>query len=1424
MKWREALRHLLLTGAVLCALLLCTAQWIWPDELTASDIDMALCVGKRIYAGSSTSVRVIVRNRNDGTVMPGIPVKITLLDGKEEKAQYKGITDSRGTLSPLLSVPARQGMVTLEVTAGEGAKSTAQSFQLTVLRRDLIVLDGILRQSATERSFIGRIRLLSRPSFTAVGGEQLVVELADSKNTVVSRREVNTDQRGFAVVEFPLPANHSEAVYELRAEGEHARKSRRFVIPGSLSDALRLTLSFEKTTLMPGDAIVGAVEAQLPDGRPVSSASIELTIKARDREEKTLAVLERQTDEKGFYRFKSQVPSLFGEKKENFAAYLIFQAKVTKGRRVGQCTRALPILASSPYLNLLPERIPFKRGIPSSLTVISIDGEGAPYPLKVRLSGEGVGENLDPAMRGWASFETVPKERELEHFLLSATDSKGADIQETFQFPVENSAQSLLIRPDRHFHRKGEPLKMEIVSTEKTGVVYLDFIASDQIMRTDAADLSSGHATITVTDRDRFIGPLSIKGYLLKGNTRIDDEVSVLYDPEVSCHITSPSLKNRYTPGEMMPLQLTISADKADESPYESAVEVLLRRENTEKTRIYQGDSAFLSSTLEGLSSDEAGKREALLGLLRSPEGRLDTLKEKLAALLCAGVHTAPLGLISTLPERCCDGPVSASSPVIPEGMSTPGLDAAMISLWKHALSYEHGKLFPTGSLDTVRVPSDEVLLERNICHQRAESDNTIGISSSPEKTPYIRKLSLPPAPPSLERVEDAYYYEPLVISGKDGIARCDILLPSHNFEGELIIRTLTGNGELSHKITIFQQFLCDVPLLFTALTARDRISFPVRLINYGGEKRQLSVEISRRPWFELKGERKLQTSIGPYEEGYLFFNLDILDTGQQKMTVSASMGGAMEEVRGDYSVLPRAARDQRSVQGIERTDFIEKVQFPQDSLQEGRALALILHSGALSPMMRALQALSLQRMVTSQGLLTRLLLELELEAQLKKSGKAGKSGYEDAVFSDIADILRDFVRSGGVSLFPGGAPSSRETACAFMTLGKIKTLPTSLEESRAKMLKWLLSRRSPRGLWIQDEGSPSSLSTSAYIVWALLEGGLSAKDLESSVIFIKEALKESRDPLLLALMLEIENHSEADRSRTDALASRLVSLIQSKGALRFWRASGSSEASPTAADCEITAMAVCALGRERLKSEREGIARFLIGNQEADGSWGPLQSSYLASKAIYLLYGGEGVPGEITLTVNGVHTHTFRGGVDEGSVCKKVDLSEYISGSENTLKFHLSGGSPLIYQLVEEYYIPTQIKRASPFAVTVTRHFDRTRMKRGDKTSCILMWNSPGTGAAPRVMVVNFPVPWGFRIDKEALNALRSEGAIAEYELTKQELRVYVRSSSTDGALTLPLVALFPCRVAARPALVYDYDSPQRRGSDFIIDLEVSQ
>ena len=47
---------------------------------------------------------------------------------------------------------------------------------------------------------------MSRPDFAGIGSERLVAEIADSKSNVLSRREVNTDPRGFAAVEFPLPA------------------------------------------------------------------------------------------------------------------------------------------------------------------------------------------------------------------------------------------------------------------------------------------------------------------------------------------------------------------------------------------------------------------------------------------------------------------------------------------------------------------------------------------------------------------------------------------------------------------------------------------------------------------------------------------------------------------------------------------------------------------------------------------------------------------------------------------------------------------------------------------------------------------------------------------------------------------------------------------------------------------------------------------------------------------------------------------------------------------------------------------------------------------------------------------------------------------------------------------------------------------
>ena len=158
-----------------------------------------------------------------------------------------------------------------------------------------------------------------------------------------------------------------------------------------------------------------------------------------------------------------------------------------------------------------------------------------------------------------------------------------------------------------------------------------------------------------------------------------------------------------------------------------------------------------------------------------------------------------------------------------------------MYTLWRHALSGERGKQFLKDYSGDAPMPCSEVLLEKEI--YRALSDSGTATSISPETSPYLMHLSLPPSPPNLERAEEAYYYEPLILSGKDGIVKRDIPLPPHNFDGELTIRTLTGNGELTNKITIFQQLLCEVPLLFTALTEKDRISLPVRLVNYSGEK-----------------------------------------------------------------------------------------------------------------------------------------------------------------------------------------------------------------------------------------------------------------------------------------------------------------------------------------------------------------------------------------------------------------------------------------------------------------------------------------------------------------------------------------------------------------------------------------------------------
>jgi hypothetical protein len=195
-------------------------------------------------------------------------------------------------------------------------------------------------------------------------------------------------------------------------------------------------------------------------------------------------------------------------------------------------------------------------------------------------------------------------------------------------------------------------------------------------------------------------------------------------------------------------------------------------------------------------------------------------------------------------------------------------------------------------------------------------------------------------------------------------------------------------------------------------------------------------------------------------------------------------------------------------------------------------------------------------------------------------------------------------------------------------------------------------------------------------------------------------------------------------------------------------------------------------------------------------------------------MYDGTVASGNVAVMVNGKETHRISLTQEDQGICRRINLSPFLVAGENAITLQSRADMPVWYQLAQKYYGRGKLQGGP---VKVTRHFSRQKLTMGERVSCDLRWGAPLSGS---VVVVEFPIPWGLRPDEGALRGLKRDGGILGFEIGHDDLTVLLKGSQKE--VSLSFVALFPCRISARPAAVYFQDAPDIRGESPFTSLEI--
>src|SRR5262249_49113758 len=107
---------------------------------------------------------------------------------------------------------------------------------------------------------------------------------------------------------------------------------------------------------------------------------------------------------------------------------------------------------------------------------------------------------------------------------------------------------------------------------------------------------------------------------------------------------------------------------------------------------------------------------------------------------------------------------------------------------------------------------------------------------------------------------------------------------------------------------------------------------------------------------------------------------------------------------------------------------------------------------------------------------------------------------------------------------------------------------------------------------------------------------------------------------------------------------------------------------------------------------------------------------------------------------------------------------------------------------------------------------YDRDTLTTADTLSVTATATNRSAVTAPMVML-DLPIPPGFRVETDDFDKLLGQGIIARYQLTPTQIIIYLRGLEPNKSLTLKyrLRPGDPGVLAVSPARVWEYYNPDR-------------
>ena len=527
-------------------------------------------------AAGPASLRVIVTDHRTGRAVSGtVRIAITPTDQQAVGAMQLFSGKLRGgTLNAAFQVPdVSPGTYELTVAVASNLGKDTVSRPVTIRRevQTLLTTDKPLYQPG--QTIHLRALSLRRPSLVPAAGEQITLEVEDSKGNKVCKQPLRASRFGLASTDFTLADEINLGTYTVRAVMDEGRAERTVEVKRYVLPKFRVGVTTDKPYYLPGEKLTGKIQCDYFFGKPTAKSDVLITLSSFDVGFKEFAEIKGTTDATGLFKFEADLPTYFvGQPLEQGNAFVKIDVEVTdRAEHTERVTSTVPIAKDPIIITAVPESGELKQRLDNLVYLVFSTPDGRPVAgASVTVSyNEAIASRMPPPhtditdATGILQVHVRPEAGGVAALRVQATDPSGRQATRVFEMTSGATAAALILRADRALAKVGESANFTVVSTKQRGTTYIDVIRDKQTVLTQAVDLQAGKSSFSLPLTQDLAGTLEVHAYqILPDENIIRDTRRIYVAPADDLVVEVRPDEKSYRPGQQAKLQFSVRDQK----------------------------------------------------------------------------------------------------------------------------------------------------------------------------------------------------------------------------------------------------------------------------------------------------------------------------------------------------------------------------------------------------------------------------------------------------------------------------------------------------------------------------------------------------------------------------------------------------------------------------------------------------------------------------------------------------------------------------------------------------------------------------------------------------------------------------------------------------------------------------------------------